>query len=497
MGHVVFETDRLVPMRWPCGPLAIARQGDLTSGGRECLEHWSRPEALALLDGTPVSALVVPWADGSPGDEAHRRALSPLVAAARKRGLAVIGEVAGEADLGPAVAAAEASTLDAVTTESEQSLPGFPILRLRPRGFDDVSPGGFLGVTGNPWPGMKTSAVGAYDAWTGPTGPPWIDSNAWYVRLAWDLVQPRTTWLWFDSSEDEPAPSAAAYEQAVADAAIYGGRWVVSLDRQLRSDLSSGRPEAGDTWVRLARCLTFFEEHREWVSYRPVGSLGVISDYAGVNEFISFEVVNLLSRRNILYRVVHKDRARDASFDGLEMALYLDEDPPHPDLARKLYAFADRGGTLITPPGWKEGRSTDEAPSYPGFQSSRHGSGRVVVTREGLVDPFFVVEGVFGLMRHARDRLRVFNPGVSQFHYAMREDRGSALLQVVRHSRRNFETHTSVWFRRPWAAARRWELALEAPTPAEREPKPPGVEFHLPAVSVYCALEVSGEAGEG
>ena len=485
-------------MRWPCGPLEIERrerQGHLTPGERECLEHWSRPEALALLDGTPASALVVPWADGSPRGDAHRRALSPLVTAARKRGLAVIGEVDDEADLGPAVAAAEAGGLDAVATASEQLFSGFPILRFHPRGFDGISPGGFLGVTGNPWPGLKTSAVGAYDAWTGPTGPPWIDSNAWYVRLARDLVQPRTTWLWFDPPEDEPSPGPAAYEQAVADTAIYGGRWVVSLDRHLRADLSGGRPGARDTWDRIGRSLTFFEEHREWVAYRPVGPVGVISDYAGDNEFISFEVVNLLSRRNILYRVIHKDRVRDAAFDGLDMALYLDEDPPHPDLARTLYAFADRGGTLITPPGWKEGRTTDEAPSYPGFQSSRHGSGRVVVAREVLVDPFVVVEGVFGLMRHARDRLRVFNPGVSQFHYAMREDEGKAVLQVVRHSRRDFETHTSVWFRRPWAAARRWGLVRETPTPAEREPKPPGVEFHLPAVSVYCALEVSGEGG--
>ncbi len=493
------ETDRLVPMRWPCGPLEIergGRRGDLTSAERECLEHWSRPEALTLLDGTPVSALVVPWADGSPGDEAHRRALNPLVAAARKGGLAVIGEVAGDVDVGPATAAAQAAGLNAFATEAEQSPSGFPVLRVRERGFDDVSPGGFLGVTGNPWPGMKTSAVGAYDAWTGPTGPPWIDSNAWYVRLARDLVQPRTTWLWFAPPQGEPSPSAAAYEQAVADAAVYGGRWVVSLDRPLRADLSRGRPEARDTWGRIGHSLTFFEKHREWVAYRPVGPLGVISDFAGENEFISFEVVNLLSRRNILYRVIDRNRARDVSFDGLEMALYLDEDPPHPDLARKLYAFADRGGVLITPPGWKEGRSADEAPSYPGFQSSRHGRGRVVVAREALVDPFFVVEGVFGLTRHARDPLRVFNPGVSQFHYAMREDGGSAVLQVVRHSRRNFETHTSVWFRRPWAAARRWGLALEAPAPAEREPKPPGVEFHLPAVSVYCALEVSGGAGD-
>lgn len=493
------DIDRLVPMRWPCGPLEIergGRRGDLASVERECLELWSRPEALALVDDTPVSALVVPWADGSPGDEAQHRALGPLVTAARERGLAVIGGAGDEADLGSAAAAAQAAGLDALATESGDAATGFPVLRFRERGFAEVSPGDFLGVTGNPWPGLKTSAVGAYDAWTGPTGPPWIDSNAWYVRLARDLVSPRATWLWLDPPEDEPPPSAASYEQAVADAAVYGGRWVVSLDRQLRAGLSGDRPEARGTWGRIARSLSFFEEHCEWTALRPGGPLGVISDYADVNEFISFEVVNLLSRRNILFRVLEKDQAGEASLDELATVLYLDETPPHPDLVRKLYTFAEQGGTLIRPPGWEEPGSGEDAVSYPGFRVSRHGSGRVVVAREALVDPFFVVESVFGLTPHARDWLRVFNPGVSQFHYAASEDGRAAVLHVLRHSRRNFETHTSVWFRRRWASARRWGLDSETPAPAEREPRPPGVEFHLPAVSVYCALEVSAETGD-
>lgn len=490
------ETHDLVPMRWPCGPLEIEseeRRGQLTSGRRECLEHWSRPEALDLLDGSPVSALVVPWADGSRSDDAHRRALAPLVAAARGRGLTVIGRVDDDADLRPATTAAQAAGLDALATESSQALSGFPVLRFRGRGFDDVSPGGFLGVTGNPWPGLKTSSLGTYDAWTGPTGPPWIDSSAWYVRLARDLAHPRTTWLRYDPDDDAPPPDAAAYEQAVADSAVYGGHWVVSLDPELRAGLSTGRAEARDTWGRLVRCLAFFEEHRDWAPYRPAGPLGVISDYLGDNEFISFEVVNLLSRRNMLYRVVEKGRVQEDSLDGLAMVLYLDGSPTNPDLVRRLHAFAEHGGTLVTPPGWETRGSEEDAPAYPGFRVSRSGAGRVAVAREDLMDPFFVVESVFGLTRHAHDWLRVFNPGVSQFHYVADEAGRSAVLHVLRHSHRAFETRTTVWFRRPWSSARLWEPASGGPTTAERQARAGGVEFHLPPVSAYCAVEVSGE----
>jgi hypothetical protein len=203
-------------------------------------------------------------------------------------------------------------------------------------------------------------------------------------------------------------------------------------------------------------------------------------------------VVNLLSRRNILYRVGEKGRARDTPLDELATVLYLDGPPPETDLSRKLEAFAEAGGTLVTPPGW-ETQGSDDSPPYPGFYVSRRGAGRVAVARDELVDPFFVVESLFGLTPHAHDWLRVFNPGVSQFHYVAPEDGRSAVLHVVRHSRRAFETRTSLWFRRPWTTARRWDLSTGEPAAAEREPRGGGVEFHLPPVSAYCAVEVSGE----
>jgi hypothetical protein len=495
-GDRVLNRDSLVPMDWPCGPLAIergVRGGELTSREREGLERWSQPESLELLDDTPVSALVLPWADGSSTDEPHQVALGPLLHAARGRGLTPLGWVAEAADLGAAAAAAHQAGLAALATESVDAEPGFPVLRFRGRSLDGLPRGGFLGVTGNPWPGMKTSAEGAYDAWTGPTGPPWIDSNAWFVRLARDLVEPETTWLLADPEEEPPVE---AYEQAVADAAVFGGRWVVALDRRLREGLLGSQPEAREVWVHIGRSLTFFETHRDWTTYRPLGPLGVISDFAGPDEFLYFEVVNLLSRRNILYRIVERGRGGEADLHGLATVLLLDETPPARDLVEKLFVFAERGGTLIAPPGW-EARGVSAATSYPGYRFLRHGSGRVIIAREPFADPYAVVEDVFGLTPHAHDPVRVYNPGVSQLHYLASDDGGAAVLHMLRYSRRAFETDTSIWFRRPWASARMWELAAGPAERAEREAKEEGVEFHVPAVPVYCALAVSAEGGDG
>jgi hypothetical protein len=49
----------------------------------------------------------------------------------------------------------------------------------------------------------------------------------------------------------------------------------------------------------------------------------------------------------------------------------------------------------------------------------------------------------------------------------------------------------TVWFLHPWAKARVFTVDAEEAAPVGRIPAEPGVEFHLPPVPVYCALEVS------
>jgi hypothetical protein len=50
----------------------------------------------------------------------------------------------------------------------------------------------------------------------------------------------------------------------------------------------------------------------------------------------------------------------------------------------------------------------------------------------------------------------------------------------------------TAWFRHPWAGARGWGLEAEEAVPATRVAADGGVEFHLPPVPLYCAVEVSG-----
>jgi len=488
------DIDGWVPMRWPCGPLEIERgerRQRFSAREADALREWCEPRVLERLEGSPVTSLVVTWADGSAGDESQRRALAPLVAAARRRGLAVVGWVADAADLRRAADTAQAAGLSALASESREPVPGLDVLRFRDRGLADRSPSAFLGVAGLVWPGLRVTEASDVDASTGPTGPPWLDSNAWYVRLARSLVEPRQLWLAFDPPEiGHPVP-AAAYVQAIADTEVYGGRWVLSLDPHLRLDLAQGRPSALETWAAIGRGLAFFRKQRAWTGYVPVGQIGVVSDYAGTNEFLSFEVLNLLARQGGLFRILETRRAPETSLHGLDAVLYVDEAPPGGDLARQLYAFAEAGGTLITPPGWEERGTRDDGVWPSRFRVSRHERGRVAVAREDLADPYQLVEDARLLTSHRHDRLRVFNPGTGQFHYAASGDGRAGVLHTLLYDTPNPRLPMSVWFREPWAQAGAWSIDGEATATARRTAVEPGVEFHPPPLPVYFALELS------
>ena len=485
-----------VPIRWPCGPLEIERsqRGErFTAREAEALRAWAEPEALELLARSPVTCLVVPWAEGSLGDEDHQRSLASLIGAARGRGLSVVGWVGEKAEVRKAAGAARAAGLEALATESPEPVDGFVVLRFRKRGFDDRARSPFLGDAEAVWPGMRPlNLAKGVDAVTGATGRPWIDSNVWYVRLARALLEPEVVWLAFDPPDTGQPLPADAYRQAIADTEVGGARWIVSLDRELRLGLAERQPAARETWAGIGRSLAFFRKHAAWEGHLPVGQIGVMSDFAGSNEFVSFELLNLLARRNGLFRVLDKDRLGEAPFDGLDAVLYVDSAPPGGDVARRLQGFAEAGGTLIAPPGWEARGVPDEGAGVPRFRVFRHGQGRLAGAREDFSDPDLLAEDAQVLTSYRRDRVRAFNLGIGQLHYATSKDGRAGVLHVLAFPTPYPRAPLTTWFRHPWAGARGWGFEAEEAVPATRTVVTGGVEFHLPPVPLYCAVEVSG-----
>ena len=98
-------------------------------------------------------------------------------------------------------------------------------------------------------------------ATAGPTGVPWVNSNAWFSLLAPLMAPGKTIWLDFDPPEESTVAHPANYPLAVSDSQVYGSRWVISLDDNLRGALLKGVPQAAATWAKTCETLAFFETH--------------------------------------------------------------------------------------------------------------------------------------------------------------------------------------------------------------------------------------------
>ena len=111
------------------------------------------------------------------------------------------------------------------------------------------------------------------------------------------------------------------------------------------------------------------------------------------------------------------------------------------------------------------------------------------MAREEFGDPDLAAEDAQLLTSHRHDRLRVFNLGFGQFHYATSADGRSGVLHTIAFPMPYPRGEMAAWFQKPWARGR--VLSVGSETMAKRAVVDGGVEFHLSAPPVYTALEVS------
>ncbi len=322
-----------VPMKWPCGPLEFARRSKSKGAGaelKETLDAWTQPDALDLLKGTPVNCLVVEWADGAPEDSAQQQALKPLLEAGRQRGIGFVGKIAAGQGTATAVASARSAGLSAVMlAEAGDSTFDLPAIVQSPR--DKIAWGSVTPVfctTDNDWPGLRLETMHGDTAVAGPTGVPWVNSNAWFSMLSDQMAPGKTRWLDFDPPDISNLAHPANYPLAVADSEAFGSHWIISLDDSVRSALVKGNPQAQSVWKKTCETLTFFQGHREWQKFQPHGVLAVVSSYLGDNGAQAGEVLNLLNRRQVQFQVMERSKALAKPAPGLKAILWVDSDAP-------------------------------------------------------------------------------------------------------------------------------------------------------------------------
>jgi hypothetical protein len=349
------------------------------------------------------------------------------------------------------------------------------------------------------WPGIVGQA--SFNGQTnvaelsGPTADPWIDSNGWLLRLANVRSPQKTVWLMFAPPAAPRVVLLDAYLRAIADTGAWGGRWVVALDSDLQGGLARGDTKAMESWKAIAAAVAFFEQRRAWTAFEPLGVAGVISDFAGPNETTGQEILNLMGRRNLAYRILEKSAAATASLDGFKALIYVDEGAPSPPLRRKLLAFANQGGLLLVGAAWSRPEGQPSGMDHPRIDVRRLGKGRLAVSKTSSADPFLIARDVHMLLGRQYDVARFFNLSAFLSYCTASPDRTRELVQVVSFAIRFANDLATAWVPGKYASARLWSLGSEGSSPVEMVSENGGTSLLLPAVPVYAGIELLGKQG--
>jgi hypothetical protein len=483
-------------MRWPSGPLEISRRQNkdgFSAEVKEALERWHTPAALNFLRGSPVNCLAVSWAAGLPEDAAQQKSLGPLMEAARRQGLLLAGLITGNLDKDAAIRAARNTGLQAVIVEGggpKGDLPVIPLAEVTSVPWE-TSPA-VVALAGSRWPCVRGEADAreSTDVNASATRAAWIDSNIYLLQLG-RAYSPRTPiWLMFEAPDDA-ALTSEAYLRAVADTGAAGAQWAVSLGAKLRAGLANNAPEALQTWKQIAGALSFFVKHREWDFARPKAFLGVVSDFAGNNQMLGEETLNLLARRTVPFRVILRSALATADLAGLKAVVFLDEEPPGGATRQRLVSFVKQGGLLMACQKWGTEGVPAAGVNHPRFDVRTLGKGRLAVSREGSPDPFLVARDAHLLLDRVNDLLRFYNVSTAICRLSSTGNGRPDLLQLVNFARRDPADGIPIWLREPYKAARLWNLGDPSPADVKVSPELGGATVQLPSVSTYAAVELS------
>ena len=300
------------------------------------------------------------------------------------------------------------------------------------------------------WPGVRISRNGAAEA--GPTGAPWVNANGWLIRIArfLDAAQPVVL-------DTRPLAAGLSHVLAVADAMAYGASWVVSYS-----------PE---TWPAVRAALQFFERNAAWRAWEPVAALAVIGEFAGADESIGGECLNLLARRQVGYRLAAPGDL--AALHGVGAAAWVSRKPlPY----EKYLPWIRDGGTLIV---------------RGGANSRAEGRGRVIGRAETWDDVYAATAGIHLALTRRFDVLRLWNAGSFNSHYQVDPGGHRGVVHLINYAGNRGSDDTSIWLARRWKKATLSTFDKQALL--QTRASNGGIEIALPPLGVYAAIELEGE----
>jgi hypothetical protein len=299
------------------------------------------------------------------------------------------------------------------------------------------------------WPSVRVNRRGGEEA--GPTGLPWVNANGWQIRMLQfrDATRPVLV-----DVKPEAAAKPASHVLAVAEAMTYGGAFVVT--------------HTPETWPGVQHALRFFLTHAAWWAWEPVAALAIVSDFAGDDEAAAGECLNLLTRRQVGFRL-----ALPGDVDALAHVNAAEWVSKKPVPMEKYLPWVRGGGMLIV----------------HGTGGTRtEGKGRVIERTEAWDDFYAAAAGIHLALTRKSDVIRLWNAGSFNSFYQVAPAGERGVVQLLNYAGNRSADDTSVWLSRPWKKA--VLTTFEGRTALKPVPANGGIEMALPPLGVYAAIEL-------
>jgi len=306
-------------------------------------------KSLSTVRETPVNCLLLEQRDWDPA----------FIAAAGEQGIATLGVIRPDGQAVDAARAATAARITGIALEGDfsaqvrkaiESLNVFvvPLPSRSDLRFDSST--AVVGTWQGMWPGIQIQKNGV--AVSAPSGAPWIDTNAGFLRFVRSEAHGRPVWV-ANTPPAGMAISTERYMQAIADAESEGAHWVIALDDDFTHRLLAGEAKAVAEWRRMGGLLAFYASHPEWRTMRPYSSLALIED-VNSGALLAGGIMDMLAAKHTTVLPVPLHSFDREALDGTTLA--VDVDPASLTSAQTdvLKAWTRSGNTLLTaPPGWK------------------------------------------------------------------------------------------------------------------------------------------------
>jgi hypothetical protein len=239
-----------------------------------------------------------------------------------------------------------------------------------------------------------------------PTAQPWIDTNLALIKVERRSRQsqvPLYTFSWTDQVQ-QGTPSAANYSLAVAEAGASHVDIMLKLDEHLQNGLNNHDSAAWALWNQVRSTVSFAADGSkgEWDS---AANVAVAVDHLDTND----EVLNLLSRHNIPYRVFLAEDLKKEELSGFDLLIAFVK--PDKEIGERINTFASRGMTVVM---------VDAHDHYPWQGNQSHqvnehtksyavGSGKILELSDPVSDPEVFAQDIRRLLGKRNALLSLWN----------------------------------------------------------------------------------------